>query len=1019
MGSAKIMIVEDNLIVAEDLRCKLTHLRYQVIAIAKSGEKALAAVEQQPPDLILMDIRLGEGISGIETAAILHQTYRIPVIYLTAYADEATITLAKQTEPYGYILKPFDEAELKSAIEVALYKQRAEQEIIASKEWLQTTLNSIGDGVITTDVAGKVVFMNPLAQTLTGWSEAEALGRSMGQIYHTVNQASGQAEAPPVTQVLREQTPVGRTGHTLLITRSGEHLPIADSAAPIKNDAGALIGVVLVFRDQTEERRAQKALQQSEAALKQAQQVAKMGSWRFDPSSGDSHWTEEIFAILDLPPQTEAIPFERLKTVVHPDDWTHFETTVNRCITDGVGFDMEFRITRPDQEIRHLHARCRVDTGAQGTVVAMLGTAQDITAQKRIETALRYEKEKVQQYLAVAGVMLIALDMDQTVRSINPKGCEILGYRQEEIIGRNWFDHFLPQQEIQTVKQVFNQIVAGDIEPVEYYENPVLRKDGSLREIAWHNSVLKDPSGKIIGLFSSGNDITERKRVEAALRHSEARYRLLFQASSNAIFIVDTESLVILDANAKAEALYGYSHAELLTLKATDLSAEPSKTVEALHRDHSKVVPLRYHKKKDGTVFPVEITSTYFHLDDRHVNLSNIRDVSEIKKIEMQLQQARKMESIGNLAGGIAHDFNNILSSMIGFTELALDDVAPDSVIAENLQEVYAAGKRAKELVQQILAFARQSDEAIKPIRVDTIIQEVLKLIRATIPVSIQIRPRIESRSLIMGNAVQVHQILMNLCTNAASAMEKAGGVLRVELIDLDLEATPVHQQMELAPGAYLQITVADTGVGIAPECIDLIFEPYFSTKGPAEGTGMGLAVVQGIVESYGGKISVQSTLNQGTCFTILLPASQRRPVSQYRETQDLPSGQERILFVDDEAPIAKMGGTLLTRLGYQVTTCTSSPEALALFRNDPHQFDLVITDMTMPKLSGDALAAELMAIRPEIPIILCTGHSTQITEESALQMGIQALLYKPIVRADLVNVVRRVLDESPVPACT
>ncbi|WDP87531.1 MAG: response regulator [Desulfobacter sp.] len=386
-------------------------------------------------------------------------------------------------------------------------------------------------------------------------------------------------------------------------------------------------------------------------------------------------------------------------------------------------------------------------------------------------------------------------------------------------------------------------------------------------------------------------------------------------------------------------------------------------------------------------------------------------DLTQRKKTEEKLRQAQKMESIGILAGGIAHDFNNILSSIIGFSELALDGAEKGSELEEDLQEVCMAGMRAKELVKQILAFARQSDEEIKPTQVSIIAKEVLKFIKSSIPTTIQIKDNLNSDSFVMGSSTQIHQVLMNLCTNAAHAMEENGGILDLSLKDkmIDTMATVP----DLRPGHYIEIKVSDTGMGIPLENTHTIFEPYFTTKAKGEGTGMGLAVVHGIVESCQGQIIVDSTLGKGTCFTIYLPVSQKRASSNHFETEQLPRGSERILFVDDEASIVKIGSKVLEQLGYVVTTRTNSLEALELFKEKPKAFDLVISDMTMPNLTGDKLAGELLNIRPDISVILCTGYSKKISEADAAKMGVKALAYKPIVKADLANTVRKVLDES------
>lgn len=414
---------------------------------------------------------------------------------------------------------------------------------------------------------------------------------------------------------------------------------------------------------------------------------------------------------------------------------------------------------------------------------------------------------------------------------------------------------------------------------------------------------------------------------------------------------------------------------------------------------------------KDGSKRIVFIKN--IPLYEQNLMISTVQDITERRYLQNRLQQAQKMEAIGTLAGGIAHDFNNILSAIIGYTELALDSSERGTTFHNNLQQVFAAGMRAKDLVKQILAFARQSEEELKPIRLDKSVREVLKFIRSSVPSTIKIKPDLVNDSVVMGNATQVHQILMNLCTNAAQAMEAAGGILEVGIKDVSIDDSSIINKSILTPGEYVRIKVSDTGVGISPDIIESIFDPYFTTKGPGEGTGMGLALVHGIVESYGGEITVDSKPGAGTVFAIYLPKIKKQNEIISKDAEILPDGTEHILYVDDELPLASMGGLILESLGYAVTTRTSSVEALALFRAQPNKFDLVITDMTMPNMTGDQLAAEMMKIRFDIPIILCTGYSKKISDKAAADIGIRAFAYKPLVKAELANTVRKVLDES------
>lgn len=388
------------------------------------------------------------------------------------------------------------------------------------------------------------------------------------------------------------------------------------------------------------------------------------------------------------------------------------------------------------------------------------------------------------------------------------------------------------------------------------------------------------------------------------------------------------------------------------------------------------------------------------------------QEQEEKHELELKLLQAQKMESIGNLAGGIAHDFNNILSSILGFTALAIEEAEQGSPMEDDLQEVYTAGLRAKDLVNQILTFARQSDEELSAIKVNSIIKEVLKFIRSSIPTTIEIKHDIDSDSFIMGSAIQLHQMMMNLCTNAAHAMESDGGTLEISLKDIIVDRNVNSGKLNLESGSYIKILVSDTGHGIEPTILDKIFEPYFTTKAQGEGTGIGLAMVLGIVESYGGEITVESKPGRGTRFSTYLPITVEHQSFQPYIPEEVPQGQERILFVDDEPAIAKLGGRVLEQLGYSVTVRTSSVESLELFQSRPNDYDLVISDVTMPLMTGDQLATQLMQIRPEIPVILFTGYSKKISEEKALELGVKAFANKPIVKTDLAQTVRKVLDE-------
>ena len=386
-----------------------------------------------------------------------------------------------------------------------------------------------------------------------------------------------------------------------------------------------------------------------------------------------------------------------------------------------------------------------------------------------------------------------------------------------------------------------------------------------------------------------------------------------------------------------------------------------------------------------------------------------------LAKYERQLQQVLKIQAIGTLAGGIAHDFNNILFPIVGYTELTMDEVSEDSVAHNNLEEILKAANRAKDLVKQILTFSRQSDQERKPVEVQNIITEALKLLRASIPASIEIIHKIQDDcGPVMGDATQIHQVIMNLCTNAYQAMQDTGGKLEVILTEVDIGYEETVDKIGMQPGKHLQLLVKDEGCGMDAAVMDRIFEPYYTTKEQGKGTGLGLSVIHGIVKNHRGDINVKSTPGKGTIFQVYLPLIEDFDIGVELESADCATkGEERILLVDDEEQIVAMERQMLETLGYRVTARTDSQEALKVFAEQPHNFDLVITDMTMPHMTGDQLAQKMLDIEPQIPVILCTGFNEVITEEKALSMGIQKFVMKPIVKNDLATTIRTVLDQN------
>lgn len=532
----------------------------------------------------------------------------------------------------------------------------------------------------------------------------------------------------------------------------------------------------------------------------------------------------------------------------------------------------------------------------------------------------------------------------------------------------------------------------------------------------------RDEIGRLVEDFN--NMLVQVEKRDAALRESKSRFRSLLDQAGDAFFLHDSEGRFV-DVNERACESLGYTREELLHLTVFDVDADtrkesPKETVWDTLVPGQPATLYGTHRRKDGTTFPVEVRIVLVEEGENRYLQGLARDISarkqaeaEQEKLEAQLRQAQKMEAIGTLAGGISHDFNNLLSPIIGYSELILLEKPADRTLTKQIQEILAASLRAKELVKQILTFSRRSEQQLAPLLVQPVIKEALKLLRSSIPTSIAIKQKIDPAcGAVLADPVQIHQIIMNLCTNAYQAMNGQPGIISISLTQEILSQADLASKIGLEPGHYVKLVVEDSGEGMSPETMSRIFEPYYTTKEKEKGTGLGLAVVHGIVKKYGGEINVYSEPGKGSRFNIYLPVvSKKTALGKEEREKPLQTGTEKLLLVDDEEQITQLGKTFLETLGYQVNPCNDPTEALRLFRNDPNRFDLVITDMTMPKMTGALLAQELLTIRKNLPIIMCTGFSEAIDEEAAKQLGIRAFLMKPLSSHELAATLRAVLD--------
>ena len=515
----------------------------------------------------------------------------------------------------------------------------------------------------------------------------------------------------------------------------------------------------------------------------------------------------------------------------------------------------------------------------------------------------------------------------------------------------------------------------------------------------------------------------EKGMAEKALKENEQLMRSLLNAFPSAAFLLGTDGTLLAGNQVVADAL-GKDVDQIAGESILGLCPDDSATFrrhKAMEVGRSGK-PARFEEKVAGKYFDTIMNPVFG--DDGRINRLAVfsRDITanklveaERRKLQAQLAQSQKMEAIGTLAGGIAHDFNNILSAIIGYAELMKSwGDSGNGRSVSGLNQILQAGNRARDLVNQILAFSRPSEQNKIPVQIASIVKEVLKFLRSSLPTTIELRHHFEPGSqIIEGDPTQIHQILMNLCTNSGHAMQDKGGVLKIGVASVILGPDTAGEFPELSPGSYVKLTVKDNGCGIEPAVLESIFDPYFTTKELGKGTGLGLSVVHGIVKSYSGAIQVASEPGVGTLVTILFPQVESDVELETEFPAPAQGAKEHILLVDDEVALVQLNKQILENLNYTVTARTSSIEALEAFQANPDKFDLVITDMTMPNMTGDILTRELLKIRPDVPVILCTGFSEKISKTKSDQIGARKLLMKPLITSELAIAIRQVLDES------
>ncbi|MEN6320957.1 MAG: PAS domain S-box protein [Syntrophaceae bacterium] len=913
-------------------------------------------------------------------------------------------------------------------------RKQTEEALRESEGKYRILAENASDIIWSMDLNLKFTYISPSIEKIQGWSAEELKSLRLQDIMPpdslakvmTIMEEEIALEETPGTDPKRTRRFEIEEYH-----KNGSIIWMELIARFLRNEQGELIGITGITRDITDRKRSEVALKESERRLHDIIQGSPISAFVIGKDHRIIYWNKALEELSGIKADT---------VIGTSEQWRAFYSKARPCMADLLvdqaleavprWYVEKYVKSRLQEEAyeatdffpemgdtgKWLRFTAAVIRDSHGDIVGAMETLEDITEHKQAEEALKASENLYRSVIDNIKDTFYRADTDGKLIMISPSGTTLLGYDTvEEMIGLDIAKSIYVNPNDR--KKILSAIVERGF--VTDFEVKLRRRDGTPVEVSTSSHKYFDENGLLLGIEGILRDISERKNAEKALRNSEERFSKAFHISPAPTIISTLDNGRYIDVNNAFLSMLGYSREEMIGRTASELNVwanidDRKKAAQKLVEQDFLRGELLHLQTKSGDIRYVLVSTEIITLNEQEFILSIFYDITDQRRLETHLRQTQKMEAVGTLAGGIAHDFNNILSAVIGYTEMALGESTIGERPRRYLEQIYKAGERAKDLVKQILTFSRKQEQERKPVLVAPIIKEGIKLLRSSLPTTITITKNITDVSvMILSDPTQIHQVLMNLCTNAAHAMREKGGILNIQLIRERVDhERPLHP-FNLGIGDHAKLTVSDNGHGIDASVMERIYDPFFTTKALGEGTGLGLSVVYGIVRDHGGAIDIISEPGKGTTVNVFFPLEDMEiplPEQVHELTQ---GGTERILFVDDEAALAELGSVMLTSLGYHVTSRTSSIEGLEAFRARPHGFDLVITDMTMPNMRGDDLARELLKIRPDIPVILCTGFSEMISEEKAKTIGIRRLVMKPIFKENIASVIREVLDND------
>jgi PAS domain S-box-containing protein len=899
--------------------------------------------------------------------------------------------------------------DLRYLVETASFR-RAEQDLRKSERLLRAIAETAEDSIFTKDVNRRYTFVNPAMERVLGLPASELLGKTPEEVFD----AESAAKIAKVDRTALRGKSVDKI-RTLDVAGSAKTFHTIQ--APLTGPDGRVEGICGIVRDITERTLAD----QERRRLYHFRSYFLQSIMGMGLASFQQEWTEANARLCRmLGYEREELVGKHWAELTHPKD-RHIDEAQFAALLDGTidEYEVTKRLIRKDGRTIHVKfaVRCYLHSQVMPDHVVVL--VEDITKRRLVTEALARSEEKYRELVENANSIILRMGVEGRVTFFNEFAQEFFGFTEREIIGRNVVGTIVPETEStgRNLAGLVGEVVAN---PAKYItnENENMRRNGERVWIAWTNRPIRDKQGRISEILCVGNDITERKRAEEAL---DEKRQALAQAFDG-IAMADLNGIIVFVNNAWA-AMHGYSPEELVGQhlsvfhSAEQMAEDVTPFNELVLKDgrHSGQVG---HVTRDGRVFQTRMSSTVYR--DQHGSPKGLigiaRDISEELRLEQQLRHAQRMEAIGVLAGGIAHNLRNTLGSTLGWIEMAADRAGDDNTITSCLGRATKAARRGAEQVRQVLRFARKAEPERRPLALVPVVRDASELLRQAKPSTVTLVLELdEDCGLVLADADEVEQVVLNLGTNALQAMEGQDGVLGVCLQEIEIAPGSTDSPQDLKPGRYAQLVLSDTGAGMERDVLERIFEPFYTTKEPGEGTGLGLSTVHGIVVSHDGAITVTSDVGEGTSFTVLLPIWTGEAPAL--ETPPPPSrkpggdARKRVLMVDDNQDFAEMTGMGLSGLSFEVVLQTSAVSALDTFFAGQDDFDIVVLDQVMPDMTGLDLARKIRKIRPAIPIVLLSGLTERVDAEEAEAAGISAFLTKPATPRELACVIREMLE--------